>query len=100
MHKYFKHYRIFKEKKPSGYATYSHEPCGDFWAYISQTAETVPNGTDIEDGYIVEYGLQIRNYMVNTNDILVCDDVEYKVVSTMVLRGICYARVTKEWHVA
>lgn len=98
MHKYFKHYKIFKDKKVSGYTTYSHEPCGDFWAYIKQTSETVANGTDIEDGYIEEYGLQIRNYMVKANDILICEDIEYKVSSSTMIKGICYARVVREWQ--
>ncbi len=98
MHKYFKHYRIFKEKKPNGYATFSHELIGDVWGYINQISETVANGIDIEDGYIEEYGLQLTNYEVKANDILIHENDRYRVLSSTIVKGKCFARLVREWQ--
>lgn len=99
MHKYFKHYRIFKEKKANGYVTFRHDLVGDSWGYIVQNTESVQNGADIQDGYIEEYSIQLNNYHVNVNDILKNGEDEYKITSSTMVKNKCYARAVKEWYV-
>lgn len=100
MSKLFKHYKIFKDDKQSGFSTYSHIYEGDTWGKITQTSESVVNGINFEDGYTEQYEIILRNYKVSSGDVLECEGKEYRVESAFINRNKTIVKAVLEWHVA